>query len=59
MILPLWFMRKQMTWLFLVFLVILHSSMLTEATLESQIGVALYMTFYLITLLVNSGEHHD
>lgn len=49
---PVWLLRKKWNWYFAVFLLVLHSSMLSEATLESQIGVALYLNFYLLSVIL-------
>ncbi len=49
---PVWIVRKNWNWYFVVFMLVLHSSMLTEATLESQIGVALYLNFYLLSVIM-------
>jgi O-antigen ligase len=52
LILPIWFLRKKWNAYFIAFLWVAHSSMLTEATLESQIGVALYLIFYLLSVIM-------
>jgi O-antigen ligase len=57
--LPLWLLRKKLNWFFVVFFIVLHSSMLSEATLESQIGVALYIIFYLLSVSMILREHES
>ncbi len=57
LLLPVWLLRNKLSWYFIVFLVVLHSSMLSEATLESQMGVALYLIFYLLSVMMILQNH--
>ncbi len=59
LLIPIWLLRKRLNWFFIAFLIILHSSMMTEATIESQIGVALYIIFYLLNILMILQDDGD
>jgi O-antigen ligase len=55
---PLWRMRRSMNILFIAFITIIHTSFFTEATIEEQIGTALYLLFLLL-FIVYFSSHDD